>query len=257
MAIINEDFSFPQIDDCYNQLESKGVCVLSDALDDNFVNRCRDFVGEWINSHGERYFTVTDVTSVRNSPFSELTKNVALTGLIESLVSSTNIAQGSDSFLQGDNLRIIAGKDNDSQAMKFHYDSSVLTMLVPVFIPKGEAQTSGDLVIFPNQRKFGGSVIGNLFEKLAIQNRFTRARMAKKAALGLYNNNTIKLVPGSIYFFWGYRSLHANFSCLPGSLRATALFFFGNPQPNDAIMKIVTNRRIRAENKIRDRSLQG
>ena len=230
---------------------------MSNALDENFISRCRDFVAEWLNSHGERYFTVTDVTSVPNSPFRELARNSALTDLIESLVRTTHIAQESDILLQGDNLRIIAGKNNDSQAMKFHYDSSVLTMLVPVFIPKGDAQTSGDLVLFPNKRKFGGSVIGNLFEKLAIQNRFTRARMAKKAACGLYNNNTIKLVPGSIYFFWGYRSLHANFSCLPGSLRATALFFFGNPQPNDVIMKMVTQRRIRAENKIRDQSRQG
>ena len=39
----------------------------------------------------------------------------------------------------------------------------------------------------------------------------------------------IKMVPGNLYLFWGYRSVHTNEPCDPASIRATALFHYANP----------------------------
>ncbi len=36
-------------------------------------------------------------------------------------------------------------------------------------------------------------------------------------------------MPGNLYLFSGYRSLHANDECDPAMLRATILLHFGNP----------------------------
>jgi hypothetical protein len=47
--------------------------------------------------------------------------------------------------------------------------------------------------------------------------------------LGILPVERIKMVPGNIYFFWGYRSIHANEACDPTKVRATALFHFANP----------------------------
>jgi hypothetical protein len=39
----------------------------------------------------------------------------------------------------------------------------------------------------------------------------------------------VAMKPGNIYFFWGYRSIHANEPCDPNQIRATALLHFGDP----------------------------
>jgi hypothetical protein len=47
------------------------------------------------------------------------------------------------------------------------------------------------------------------------------------------------LVPGTIYFFWGYRSLHANQPCDPEFRRATALFHFGDPHARSFATRLI------------------
>jgi hypothetical protein len=48
----------------------------------------------------------------------------------------------------------------------------------------------------------------------------------------------ISMVPGNLYLFWGYRSIHANEACDLDKLRATALFHFGDPHINSKLRKI-------------------
>jgi hypothetical protein len=46
---------------------------------------------------------------------------------------------------------------------------------------------------------------------------------------GLLKLKQIRMVPGNLNLFWGYRSVHANEACDPDKIRATALFHFGDP----------------------------
>jgi hypothetical protein len=39
----------------------------------------------------------------------------------------------------------------------------------------------------------------------------------------------VALVPGNLYLFWGYRTIHTNEPCDPDKVRATALFHYSNP----------------------------
>ena len=87
----------------------------------------------------------------------------------------------------------------------------------------------GDLVIFPNMRRVRPSYLLNLLDKVMFENKPAQALLRRLARKRRFGATAIRLTPGDIYFFWGYRSLHANEVCDPGELRATALLHYGNP----------------------------
>jgi hypothetical protein len=231
-------------------LDENGVLIIENALSSDFIDKCQSFVEKNLEENGRRYFTVSDITELPNSPFVALQHCDEINSLINYLVSSADIVQRDGDYNQGKNLRVIAGEGTVEQSMKFHFDSSILTMLVPIIIPEGPSHLSGDLIAFPNIRPFTSSVLANLTNKFRFQNRLSRWYMAQQAARGRYADYTVKLRPGSLYFFWGFRTLHANLGCDVNNVRATALFFFGNPQPSDSLMRIVKARRYRAEQRI-------
>jgi hypothetical protein len=50
---------------------------------------------------------------------------------------------------------------------------------------------------------------------------------------------SIRMKPGSLYFFWGYRSVHTNEPCDPDKLRATALFHYGDPHQDSRTRALI------------------
>ena len=47
----------------------------------------------------------------------------------------------------------------------------------------------------------------------------------------------IKLKPGNLYLFWGYRSIHTNEPCDPDKTRATALFHYVDPHTDSRLKR--------------------
>jgi hypothetical protein len=240
----------PTFEQAKEKLDTSGVLEIADALHPEFISECREFLEKKLLQNGKRYFTITNIVDTTGSPFSKIEQCDRLRYLINKLVTSSGIKQSDENYLQGQNFRVIAGEKSKEQSMKFHYDSSILTMLVPIVIPEGPAELSGDLIAFPNIRPFTSSILMNMFGKIKFQNSISRWFMARQAAQGRYSNHTLKLRPGSIYFFWGFRTLHANFDCEVNKVRATALFFYGDPQPSDPLMKLVRARRDHVEEQI-------
>jgi hypothetical protein len=74
------------------------------------------------------------------------------------------------------------------------------------------------------------NVIFNVLEKAVMQNRLMQKVMATKLMQRHLKAKVLRIKPGNVYFFRGYQSLHANEPCLPSSLRATALYHFGDPR---------------------------
>jgi hypothetical protein len=124
-------------------------------------------------------------------------------------------------------LRCLAGQSGRKNSLIFHYDSYVVTAVVPILIPKGGL--GGDLLMYPNTRKIRDAYLFNAIDKVLLDNPVTqqvlRACIDRKGIGPL----RIKMVPGNIYFFWGYRSIHTNEPCDPDKIRATALFHYANP----------------------------
>lgn len=138
-------------------------------------------------------------------------------------------------------VRCLKGQSGLKKSYRFHFDAYTITMLAPIVIPTTGGKT-GDLLIYPNLRGIRSNTIINIAEKFVYQNRVTTAFLREMVTRGYMRPQVIKLVPGNVYFFWGYQSLHANEPCEVDSLRATAIFHFGQPHANSSIVKLIERR---------------
>lgn len=124
-------------------------------------------------------------------------------------------------------VRCLRGALGLKNSYRFHYDTYVLTVLTPIIFP--DEGPHGDLLMFPNMRPIRRMYLQNLIDKILVDNPISQRllkALAKRRRLGA---TRIKIHPGNVYFFWGYRSIHANEPCNTEKLRATALLHFGDP----------------------------
>ena len=136
-------------------------------------------------------------------------------------------------------IRCLQGSDSAAESNRFHYDATTLTVLLPILIPIPNKGEEGRLVLFPNNRQLRYNAMLNVIEKAVIQNRLSQRLVALAIRFGLLRPTKLELVPGNLYFFWGYRSLHANEPCNPRALRSTVLFHYDNPHRNSQIAKLL------------------
>jgi hypothetical protein len=110
-----------------------------------------------------------------------------------------------------------------------------VTALLPVIIPS--QGSAGHLVMAPNWRPVRSSYLFNLLDKIILDNPATQYLLRLGFRSGLLKLKQIPMVPGNLYLFWGYRSVHANEACDPDKIRATALFHFGDPHANSGLRR--------------------
>ena len=96
---------------------------------------------------------------------------------------------------------------------------------------------AGHLVMAPNRRPVRSSYLFNLLDKIILDNPATQYLLRLGFSRGLLKLKQIPMVPGNLYLFWGYRSVHANEACDPDKIRATALFHFGDPHADSGLRR--------------------
>ena len=130
-------------------------------------------------------------------------------------------------------LRCLTGQDIAKESLIFHYDSFLITALLPIIIPtKG---VRGDFLMFPNTRPIRSTYFANLIDKMLIDNRMSQSVFKWVAKRNRFGVKRISLVPGNLYFFWGYRSIHTNEPCDADQIRSTALFHFADPHADSQL----------------------
>jgi hypothetical protein len=87
-------------------------------------------------------------------------------------------------------IRILVGPGEQRKPLWFHYDRSVVTMVVPIVIPNVGSRISGELILCPNRRPYRRFVMANIIEKLVSQNDLYRRKFARR----LYANSA-KVMP--------------------------------------------------------------
>ena len=226
------------VDAALADLRTKGLACIPNALTDAGLLRLRGEVDQAIDENGHRYFSIIDPATKRAGSFRDVVTSpdvlAAMRRIATGLSGGPELAARSEIY---NVLRVIAGKDSPKTAFEFHYDATVVTAVVPIFIPDGAPHASGDLVAIPNLRPMRGSSIVNVLEKTFMQNPI--AWKIESKIFGKKSKYFLKLVPGSIYLFNGYRTFHANLPSDAGAKRATLLMHFGDPHANSFLNRTV------------------
>ncbi|WP_322101648.1 hypothetical protein [Paraburkholderia sp. J41] len=213
--------------DLCDSMDKTGFGVLHDAISETVLAQMRGFVAEQIERRGGQYFGLSGAQWINETCLRPLYESAALRELLDTLYERKMHAAAPAERIYPV-MRALTGTHGLRHANNFHYDSYMLTVLVPILIPDGPNEPPGHLVMFPNMRNARRWVVVNIVEKLLVENvmhRVWRLPFVQR----LLAAKIVPLTPGNLYFFWGMRSLHANQACLPSSVRCTVLLHFGDP----------------------------
>lgn len=146
-------------------------------------------------------------------------------------------------------LRCLSGKLGKRHSHYFHFDYSVMTVIIPLAMPQSGA--SGDLLIFPRCRPIRRTYAANVTDKIVCD--FPPAQFLFRVLKNrVFRPVRVRLEPGNIYIFLGYQSLHTNEPANPAELRATLVLHAIDPHEFDPVRNWVKN--VAARRKARART---
>ena len=225
-----------------SDMDTRGYAVAENCIAPEALTDLRRFVHDSVSKAGGEYIAFGGFDAMQGAFLQDMAASPNFQTLCREIYSKgTKKSAPPVSFFQV--MRCLAGKTGEQNAYCFHYDSYVLTVLVPILIPN-EGQP-GDLIMFPNTRPVRKTYLGNLIDKLFLDNRLTQNRLRKGVISGRLSPERIRMQPGNAYFFWGCRSIHANESCDPDKIRATALFHYVDPYAESWLRKTLLRLRNR------------
>jgi len=212
-------------------IDRVGVGMIPNYVPAAQLERMRSFVAGAIASAGHQYVGFVGRDAVAGSAFADLSDAPAFRALMHRVYERGTRRPAPDVGLY-QVLRCLAGETGKAHSLIFHYDSYVVTALIPVEIPR-HGQT-GDLVMLPFRRGLRRTYGANLIDKVLLDNKATQWVLRGLCKIGMLPLKRVKMIPGNIYFFWGYRTIHANEACDPTNVRATALYHFANPHADSS-----------------------
>ena len=226
------------LDSLTRRLDSEGVVCIDHAVEPDSLARWRSQLAAHLEEQGQRYFSIIQPWQEEGSAYGELAKDSNFRSLLTGLTRRGIPGRQTDDDIYNV-LRVIAGPDGKKNSLMFHYDASVITVLIPLAIPEGKPEDAGDLVAYCNHRPVRGNSVVNAIDKAVFQNPLVRKIYSRRIEERSDDRNIFRLKPGNIYLFWGYRTLHANLGCKANSLRATLLFHHGDPHCGSVVTRSI------------------
>jgi hypothetical protein len=202
------------------------VVCLENVVPAEWLAQARANVEDRLVNHGEHDHFIRSPEGEEHSATEAFINSPAVQSLLGDIVRARFPEGPAELGLIGSALRIIAGPRGEGDAFWFHYDASVVTMVVPIFMPDAERGNSGELVGLFNKGPFRRFVLANIIDKVVGQSRLYRRHILRRLDRTDYLQ-VVEMEVGNLYLFWGYRSLHGNMPCESGALRATLLLHFG------------------------------
>jgi hypothetical protein len=215
-----------EIQELVRQLNTTGFACLPNYLQNHDLAHMQSFVRLAVERASRETVHIMSPDSFSGSGLEELGSSPSFEKLLHDLYEQgTGRPAVKQDFYQV--LRCLSGSSGQKHSLTFHYDSYILTALLPIEIPS--QGRSGDLLIYPNMRKVRTSYLLNVVDKILLKNALTQSLLRACARSKRLSPVRIKMLPGHLYLFWGYRSVHTNEPCDPDVIRATALFHYANP----------------------------
>jgi len=226
MCVQVPQISDEQVSSLVHQMNTIGYGSIPGYIQSDDLRRMESFVDSAIQKSNHEYVHFNGPASVAGSGLEELSQSASFNDLMKKLYRmGTGLTPPQQDFYQV--LRCLSGQGGLKNSLIFHYDSYIVTALIPIRIPA--SGHSGDLLMLPNTRKIRKNYFFNALDKVALDNPLTQAVLRKTATCDRLPVTRVRMNPGNIYFFWGYRSVHANEPCDPDKVRATALFHYVDP----------------------------
>jgi hypothetical protein len=226
MSVGIRQISNTHVADLVGDIERQGFAIIPDFIGAKDLVRMQRFVAEAVQNAGGEYAGFTGPSAVTGSGLDELAGSQVFRELIQRIYEcGTGQKAPQQEFYQV--LRCLSGQNARKHSYIYHYDSYIVTALIPIEIPA--VGPSGDFLMLPNTRRVRKFYLTNVIDKLLLDNTLTQWALRKLAGLGLIRLTRVKLIPGNAYLFWGYRSIHTNEPCDPNHIRGTALFHYINP----------------------------
>jgi hypothetical protein len=220
------------------EIDSKGFAVLENFLSPDLLEQGRAFIEQQAKVRLGEYFAVHGIEAMGGSVLATLAASAPLKEMLVDLYRAQTGEDPSSTEQVFPVIRCVQGRSGLKQSHFYHFDATAVTALLPLFIPT-EGEHCGDLIIFPNIRPVRFNALRNVIEKTLLHNTVSQKLVAFAVRRGWLRPIRLKLEPGNLYLFSGYRSLHANDECDPAMLRATALFHFGNPHHDSLLARLV------------------
>lgn len=226
------------------EIDSNGFAVLENYLSPAVLEQGRAFIEQQAANHHGEYFAMHGIEALGGSIMATLAMSAPFKEMMADLYRHQTGQDPSAAEQIFPVIRCLQGRGGLRQSHFYHFDATAVTALLPLFIPT-EAEHCGDLIIFANIRPVRFNALRNVIEKALLHNTLSQKLVAFAVKRGWLRPIRLKLVPGNLYLFSGYRSLHANDQCDPAMLRATTLFHFGNPHHDSLLARLLlgTNKR--------------
>ncbi|WP_173578435.1 hypothetical protein [Acetobacter fallax] len=214
------------------EMNTSGFGVVRGCINPEILMPAVRFIEERVAASGGEYVAFAGSDALAGTFLAGLSSSPSFRAACETLYrKGTGLRAPDTPFYQL--LRCLSGGTGKQHSFYFHYDSYVLTVLLPIVIPSdGRA---GDLVMIPNMRRLRKTYAGNLIDKVMLENRVVQKGLKIFVSSGWLPATRVRMIPGNAYFFWGYRSIHANEPCDPDRTRATALFHYVNPHAESVV----------------------
>lgn len=236
-------------DRLFRDLTATGFTCVENAIDPAFLAKVQGQVDAMLDERGHRYFSIIQPQQKEGGAFAEMAASPGFVNLLRNLARRSHSEAAVKDFELYNVLRVIAGDEATKGSFEFHYDATVVTVLMPLFIPEGPRGTTGELIALPNRRGYRSSTLLNVAEKIIYQNPLAFRYYGRRYRAG--ERDAFSLKPGNLYFFNGYRTFHGNLPCSPGQKRATLIFHFGDPHAGDPMTKAILKvRRKREERRL-------
>jgi hypothetical protein len=194
----------------------------------------RAFVLDTIVANGDEYTCLTGINALANTPFAIVAQNESFIQLLKR-VHEVGLGQPPPRQPVYPVLRCLKGASGLRHSLNFHYDSYAVTALLPVFIPT--TGIAGDLMMLKRRRGIRRHYVHNVVDKFCLDNPFMQNIPRHRYETNSRTLLRVKIVPGNLYLFWGYQTVHANEKCDVNQLRATALYHYGNPHADSFLRR--------------------
>jgi hypothetical protein len=214
------------------EISLRGYGTLPDCISEYEIQSLRAVAEASVQKSGGEYTHFVGLSAFAGTVLSALAESAPFNDLCRRLYEFATGQAGSPMAFHLV-FRCLQGITGQRHSYRFHYDSHIVTALLPVVIP--DEIPNGNLLIIPFSRSLRRFYVSNLVDKIIVRNVIAQTIFRVCAHRGKMGFVSVRMRPGSIYFFLGYQSIHTNEPCKPDRLRATALFHYGDPHINSPI----------------------